>query len=117
MVVAYLGIQLLESNVLTPSVVRRQLSIPPAATLLTQILAGYIFGVVGVLLAVPLLAVMIALVRELYSYGLLGLRGRTVSVALPDPSPHARDTRLPQRVRALRGRRHVRVVPEKNKRE
>ncbi len=117
MVVAYLGIQLLESNVLTPSVVRRQLSIPPAATLLTQILAGYIFGVVGVLLAVPLLAVIIALVRELYSYGLLGLRGATVSVALPAPSPHARDTRLPQRVRAFRARRHVQVIPEKNKRD
>ena len=115
MVAAYLGIQLLESNVLTPSIVRRQLSIPPAATLVTQILAGYIFGVVGVLLAVPLLAVLIALVRELYSYGLLGLRDRAVSVALPSPAPHARDTRLPQRVRALRERRRVRVVPEENK--
>ncbi len=117
MVGAYLGIQLLESNVLTPSVVRRQLSIPPAATLLTQILAGYIFGVVGVLLAVPLLAVMIALVRELYSYGLLGLRGSTVSAKLPAPTPHARDTRLLQRMRALqerRKRRHVRVIPEEN---
>ncbi len=120
MVGAYLGIQLLESNVLTPSVVRRQLSIPPAATLLTQILAGYIFGVIGVLLAVPLLAVIIALVRELYSYGLLHLRGLAVSDALPTPTPHARDTRLPVRVRALRERRkrrHVRVIPEENKHE
>ena len=115
MVTAYLGIQLLESNVLTPSIVRRQLSIPPAATLLTQILAGYIFGVVGVLLAVPLLAVLIALVRELYSYGLLHLRGHKVSAALPSPAPHARDTRLPGRVRALRERRHVRVVPEESR--
>lgn len=40
MVAAYLGIQLLESNVLTPAVVRRQLSIPPAAAPLTQIFAG-----------------------------------------------------------------------------
>ena len=117
MVGAYLGIQLLESNVLTPSVVRRQLSIPPAATLLTQILAGYIFGVLGVLLAVPLLAVMITLVRELYSYGLLGLRDYTVSAKLPPPTPHARDTRLSRRVRALRERRHVRVVPEEKKSE
>lgn len=120
MVGAYLGIQLLESNVLTPSVVRRQLSIPPAATLLTQILAGYIFGVIGVLLAVPLLAVIIALVRELYSYGLLHLRGLAVSDALPTPTPHARDTRLPVRVQALRERRkrrHVRVIPEENKHE
>ena len=113
MIGAYLGIQLLESNLLTPSIVRRQLSIPPAATLLTQILAASIFGVLGILLAVPLLALGIASVRELYSYGLLGLRTHEVSVALPDPTSHARDTRLSGRTRALRQRysqRRVRVV-------
>lgn len=104
MVGAYLAIQLVESNILTPSIVRRQLSIPPAATLTFQILAGFIFGLVGIFLAVPLLAVLIALVREAYSYGLLGLRGYQVRVALPEPAPHARDTRLPQRASAL-GRR------------
>lgn len=90
MVAAYLGIQLLESNVLTPAVVRRQLSIPPAATLFTQLLAGLIFGVLGIVLAVPLLALAVVLVRELYSYGVLGLRGHTPSVDLP-PS-HARSS-------------------------
>lgn len=113
MVGAYLAIQLLESNLLTPSIVRRQLSIPPAATLLTQILAASVFGVLGILLAVPLLALGITLVRELYSYGLLGLRGHTVSVALPDPTYHARDTRLSGRAQALRQRyanRRIRVV-------
>lgn len=104
MVFAYLAIQLLESNVLTPSIVRRQLSIPPAATLVTQILAGFIFGLIGVLLAVPLLASIITIVREVYAYGLLGLRGRPVEVALPDPTPHARDTRLRQRAGALQTR-------------
>lgn len=115
MVVAYLAIQLLESNVLTPSIVRRQLSIPPAATLTFQILAGFVFGLLGIFLAVPLLAVLIALVREVYSYGLLGLRGRSVQVELPDPAPHARDTRLPQRASALqkRLRRRVLVVPDR----
>lgn len=113
MVVAYLAIQLVESNILTPSIVRRQLSIPPAATLTFQILAGFIFGLVGIFLAVPLLAVLITLVREGYSYGLLGLRGREVHVALPDPAPHARDTRLPQRASALRRRLgKVSVVPD-----
>ena len=58
---------------------------------------------------------LIVLVCELSSYGLLGLRDRSVSVALPDPAPHARDTRLRQRVRALRQRRHVRVVAEESK--
>ena len=88
MVAAYLGIQLFESNVLTPAVVRRQLNIPPAATLFTQILAGLAFGVLGVVLAVPLLALAIVLVREVYSYGLLGLRGRVVSSDLPAPPAH-----------------------------
>lgn len=104
MVAAYLAIQLLESNVLTPSIVRRQLSIPPAATLVTQILAASIFGVLGILLAVPLLASLITTVRELYSYNLLGLRGRKLRVVLPDPTPHARDVRLQQRASAVQQR-------------
>lgn len=118
MVGAYLAIQLLESNVLTPSIVRRQLSIPPAATLTFQILAGFVFGLLGIFLAVPLLAVAITLVRELYSYGSLGLRGRTVQVEFPDPAPHARDTRLPQRASALqkRLRRRVLIVPDRAER-
>ena len=87
MVAAYLGIQLLESNVLTPAVVRRQLSIPPAATLFTQLLAGLTFGALGVVLAVPLLALGVVLVRDLYSYSVLGLRGDAVTVDLPPPPP------------------------------
>ena len=71
---AYLLIQLLESNVLTPMVVKRQLSIPAAGMLVFQLVAALAFGLLGVLLAVPLLAVVITLVRELYSYDALGLR-------------------------------------------
>jgi hypothetical protein len=37
-------------------------------------------GALGLLLAVPLLAVLIVLVREIYSYDLLGLRGAVVEV-------------------------------------
>lgn len=79
---AYLAIQLLESNVLTPAIVKRQLSIPAAGTLVVQIVAGLVFGLLGVLLAVPLLAVTITLVRELYSYDGLSLRGEKIGVTL-----------------------------------
>ena len=79
---AYLAIQLLESNVLTPTVVKRQLSIPAAGTLVVQLVAGLVFGILGVLLAVPLLAVTITLVRELYSYDALSLRGENINVTL-----------------------------------
>lgn len=103
MVVAYLVIQFVESNILTPSIVRRQLHIPPAATLTFQILAALTFGLLGILLAVPLLALTITLVRELYSYDLLGLRGARAEVTLPPPPPHAKDTRLSRRAGALQG--------------
>ncbi len=41
-----------------------------------QIVAGLVFGLLGVLLAVLLLAVTITLVRELCSYDALSLRGK-----------------------------------------
>ena len=82
MVPAYLAIQLVESNVLTPLIVKRELSIPAAGMLLFQIIAGLVFGLLGLLLAVPLLAVVITLVRELYSYDVLGLGGKGLEVTL-----------------------------------
>ena len=80
MVPAYLAIQLLESNVLSPLIVKRELNIPAAGMFVFQIVAGLVFGVLGVLLAVPLLAVIITLVREVYSYDVLGLRGERIKV-------------------------------------
>lgn len=50
------------------------LSIPAGGTFLFQIVLGLVFGFLGILLAVPILAVTITLVRELYSYDVLGLR-------------------------------------------
>ncbi len=118
MVAAYLGIQLLESNVLTPAVVRRQLNIPPAATLFTQIIAGLAFGVLGVVLAVPLLALGVVLVREVYSYGLLGLRDQSVSSDLPPPPAHVH-TRSPvsRKAGALRQRLGSRREKKRNDEE
>ena len=110
-VLCYLAIQLLESNVLTPALVRRQLSIPPAATLTFQIIMGFVSGVVGILLAVPLLAVGIVLVRELYSFGFLEHRGRDLEVSLPPPAVPPRDTRSlrwPWARRSRRSRRRAR---------
>ena len=53
-------------------VVKKQLSIPVAGVLMFQIVAGVLFGLLGVLLAVPLLATLIVIVREIvtkYHYG------------------------------------------------
>lgn len=70
----YLLIQLLESNVITPSLIKAELNIPPGGLLLFQLLMTLGFGALGLLLAVPVLGVVIVLVREIYSYDLLGLK-------------------------------------------
>jgi predicted PurR-regulated permease PerM len=88
----YLLIQLAESNFITPSVVKNQLQIPAGAMMVFQLIATVIFGALGLLLAVPLFAVIIVLVRELYSYDTLGLRTervvQTVAATSPTQSPH-----------------------------
>lgn len=74
----YLLIQLLESNVITPSIVKAELEIPAGGLMLFQLLATMALGALGLLLAVPMLAVIIVLVREIYAYDLLGLRHTTI---------------------------------------
>jgi predicted PurR-regulated permease PerM len=62
----YTGIQLLESNFLTPLVMREAVDLEPAVTILFQIAMGVLFGFLGLFLAVPLLAASQVLVRRLY---------------------------------------------------
>jgi predicted PurR-regulated permease PerM len=79
-VIAYILIQFSESNIFTPYVVKTNLQIPAGAMLLFQIMAATLFGAVGLLLAVPLLAIIITLVREIYSYDILGLKTQAMAV-------------------------------------
>ncbi|MDJ0752813.1 MAG: AI-2E family transporter [Ardenticatenaceae bacterium] len=81
---AYLLIQTIESNVLTPSIVKGQMKIPASALTIFQVVAAIVFGAKGIVLAIPLLAVGIVLVRELYTFDLLGLKREKIVVrALP----------------------------------
>jgi predicted PurR-regulated permease PerM len=70
----YLLIQGIESNVITPSLIKAEMNIPSGALMLFQLLMTLAFGALGLLLAVPAFAVLIVLVREIYSYDLLRLR-------------------------------------------
>jgi predicted PurR-regulated permease PerM len=59
--VAYVGIQFLENHLLIPILMKEGMDLPPALTLVMQALMAVIFGVLGLLVAVPLLAtIMIA---------------------------------------------------------
>lgn len=66
----YLGIQQVESNLLTPVVMREAVRLEPAATLLFQMAMGVLFGFLGLFLAVPLFAALQLLVKRLYVDGL-----------------------------------------------
>ena len=74
LLLTYLIIQQAEGNIFTPAIVKNELDIPAGALMLFQIIATTLFGFLGLLLAIPLMATLIAMVREVYSYGFLGLR-------------------------------------------
>lgn len=69
---AFFVIQNIEGNVLMPIVFEKTVSIPPALTVVSQILMASLMGMLGVLLATPLLAVGMVLVRMLYVEDTLG---------------------------------------------
>jgi predicted PurR-regulated permease PerM len=62
----YLAVQQLEGNVLQPLAQRWAVHIPPASSLLAVVAFGLLFGIVGILFAVPLAVVTMVLVRKLY---------------------------------------------------
>lgn len=59
----YWGIQFLENNLLIPYLMKEQLDLPPALTLVTQVVMAYVFGFLGLFVAIPLLATIVVLVR------------------------------------------------------
>lgn len=68
---AYLATQQIQSNIIMPRIMSRQISIPAATILVAQIIGAALFGFMGVLLALPLAIVVMVLVREVYVHDLL----------------------------------------------
>jgi predicted PurR-regulated permease PerM len=71
-VALYLGVQLVESNLLTPLIQKHTTALPPALILASQALLGALIGGLGVVLATPLLAAVVVLARRVYVEGILG---------------------------------------------
>ena len=61
----YVGVQNLESYVITPSVMHHQLKLLPGLTLTAQLLFTVVFGPLGLLLALPLAVCVQVVVREI----------------------------------------------------
>jgi len=68
----FVGVQLVESNLVTPMIERRTVELPPVLTIVSQLALAILFGAVGLILATPLLAVVMVLVQTLYIQDVLG---------------------------------------------
>ncbi len=62
-VVAYWAIQFVENNLLIPFLMRGEMDLPPAITLIAQTLMALVFGFVGLMVAVPLTAAVLVPLR------------------------------------------------------
>jgi len=62
----YIGIQAVESYLLTPIVQRKMINLPPGLTLSAQVLLGVSLGGLGVALATPLIAALLVATKMLY---------------------------------------------------
>ncbi|WP_158768493.1 AI-2E family transporter [Paraglaciecola sp. L1A13] len=70
--ILYMGIQTVESYVLTPILQAEIASLPPALVLLVQVLLASMVGMAGVLLAAPLTVLLIVVTNQLYVKRLQG---------------------------------------------
>lgn len=62
----YMGIQFVESNLLTPLIQNKVISMPPALVFISQLVVGIFAGGLGLALATPIVAIVMVLVKMLY---------------------------------------------------
>ena len=65
-ILAYLGIQAIEGNLVQPIVMSRAVHLHPVTLVFALLTMGTLFGFVGVFLAIPLVAALHVLLRELW---------------------------------------------------
>lgn len=69
---AYVGIQFFENHFLIPILMKEGVDLPPVLTLIGLAVMGVVFGFLGVLVAVPLLAAIMVAVKLLYVEDVVG---------------------------------------------
>ena len=82
-ILAFIIIQQIEGNLLQPIVMSRAVDLHPAVVIFAILVMGTLFGLIGVFLAVPLVAALQVLVRELWV--------QKMDQMGTDPNPPARE--------------------------
>lgn len=75
------GTSFLQSQVIAPLIFRESINLPPVLVLVGQIFAAAFFGFLGIMLAVPLIAILMIIVQEVYVKDVLGDKE---GIATPD---------------------------------
>jgi predicted PurR-regulated permease PerM len=70
--ILYLVVQNLDGFVISPIIQQRAVSVPPVLVIASQLLLAVLFGFLGLLLAVPLVAAVFVLVKMIYVEDILG---------------------------------------------
>jgi predicted PurR-regulated permease PerM len=60
-----IGVHLIEANFVAPVVMERQVNLPPVITIAGVLLIGKLFGLAGLIVAVPILAFVMVLIRHI----------------------------------------------------
>lgn len=85
-IVVVYGVSFIQTQIVIPLLVAGSIRLPPVLVLLGQIIAGVFFGFLGIMLAVPITAILLVLVQEIYVKDVLGdrsSRARPVEEAEP----------------------------------
>lgn len=109
-IVTLLGviIHLVEANFIAPMIMERQVQLPPVLTLLSVLVMAHLLDVIGLLVAVPVLATVIVVVRRIYVHRMLegegfrrAVRDQPIEMRLPEDDsvivhPSAREQTVPR---------------------
>jgi predicted PurR-regulated permease PerM len=77
------GVSFVQSQVLSPLLVSESINLPPVLVLMGQIVSGAFFGFMGIMLAVPITAIVMVLVQEIYVGDILGDRPQAEKEVVP----------------------------------
>jgi predicted PurR-regulated permease PerM len=81
-------VQQLESNMITPMIQRRAVSLPPALLLFAVLAFGTLFGPLGVLFASPLTVIVYVAIKKLYVEDVLGEETHIPGAPKTHHAPH-----------------------------
>jgi len=83
-------VHLIEANFIQPYIMERKVSLPPVLTIASVLAAGALFGLIGLVVAVPILAVLLVLVHHILHGVVYGETDEVVTPAVLHPTERRR---------------------------